>query len=295
MDRIRAPFGATAIGGSNPAREADEAAALVRWSGTLLPSDQASRFVEADKALARLDELIAAARASNPVDEDLVRRLRTDRLLALRDRFRMKEVIAEARSITETGAPLPAYATHALADALIYERHPGEALVAYETVLKADPTNLRAQYGRVFALVEAERLSDAMAAADEIAKSQPAYRERKSANSEYVYAATLAAEIRLWANDVGEGYARLKALSDAAPANPAVRRSLVSAMNTRGWRRAADREARIAASLQPRNLETRIMLADAALARHQLEEAKSEVDALLAARAGKPARSPAVE
>lgn len=280
MDRIRAPFGATAIGGGNLARDADQAAELVRWSGTLLPSDPASRFAEPDKALAKLDELIAAARASSPVDEDLVRRLRTDRLLALRDRFRMKEVIAEAGAITRTGAILPVYATHALADALIYERHPGEALAAYETVLKADPTNLRAQYGRVFALVEGERLAEAMAAVDEIASSQPAY-VNGIPNSEYVYAATLAAEIRLWANDVGEGYARLKALSEAVPANPAVRRSLVSAMNSRGWRRAADKEARIAASLQPRNLETQIMLADAALARRQLDEAKSQVDALL--------------
>lgn len=281
LDRIRAPFGATAVGGGNPSRNADEAAALVRWSGTLLPTDLASRFTETDRALARLDELIATARATEPVDEAIIRRLRTDRLLALRDRFRMAEVIAEAGSITASGPPLPAYAVQALADALIYERRPEEALAAYEVVLEADPTNLRAQYGRVFALVEAERLSEAMVAADTILASQPAY-AKGGANSEYAYAATLAAEIRLWANDVSEGYERLKALSEAAPANPAIRRSLVSAMNTRGWRRAADQEARIAASLQPRNLETQIMLADAALARHQHEDAKSQVDALMA-------------
>src|SRR4249919_227918 len=279
MDRIRAPFGATAVGGGNPEREADQAAALVRWSGTLLPTDEASRFAETDKALAKLDELIAAARASQPVDEAMVRRLRSDRLLALRDRFRMSEVIAEAESITASGPPLPAYATHALADALLYRRLPDEALVAYETVLKADHTNLRAQYGRIFALVEAERLSDAIKAVDTIAASQPAY-QGGNPNPEYIYAATLAAEVRLWANSVSDGYARLTALSEAAPANPAIRRSLVSAMNIRGWRRAADQEAWIAASLQPSGLETRLMLADATLARHQLEEAKTQVDAL---------------
>ena len=131
MASVRAAHGAVAVAGVNPQREADRAAALVRWSNSLPATDLASRFAETDQALALLDSLIATARGAEPVDEAMVRRLRIDRLLALRDRLRMAEVIAEAQSMSAS-APLPAYAMEALADALLYERRPAEALAAYE-------------------------------------------------------------------------------------------------------------------------------------------------------------------
>lgn len=287
MDRVRGSFGATTVAGANPGREADEAAALVRWGGSLEPYDPAERFVLTDKALARLDTLLTQANGAVPVDEGLVRRLRIDRMVALRDRFRMAEVVSEGAALAATGAPLPSYGTHALADALLYERRPEDALVAYDTVLKADPGNLQAQYGHVFALVESERLSQAVAAADAIAAGQAPFQAYAGGpvahpNTEYAYAAMLAGQVRLWSNDIEGGYTQLGDLSAAAPAHPEIRRALVSAKQARGWPRAAETEASIAASLDPGSLPTQIMLAEAALSRNRLDVAKADADRLVA-------------
>ena len=285
MARVRAAHGAEAVAGVNPQREADRAAALVRSSNSLPAADLATRFADTDRALALLDSLIATARETQPVDEAMVRRLRIDRLLALRDRLRMPEVIAEAQSLSET-APLPAYATEALADALLYERRPTEALAAYEAVISADPSNLNPQYGRVFALVETERLSEAVAAIEAMVTAQGTFVGYAGGpatfpNQERGYAETLAAEVRLWANDTDGGYARLETLARAAPGNPAIRRSLVSAMRARGWPRLAEQEAAIAATLDPESLPTQIMLAETALSRNRLEEAQAATDRLV--------------
>jgi hypothetical protein len=66
MASIRAAHGAEAIAGVTPEREADRAAALVRWSDKLEVADVASRFTEADKALALLDSLFITATTTEP-------------------------------------------------------------------------------------------------------------------------------------------------------------------------------------------------------------------------------------
>jgi biofilm PGA synthesis protein PgaA len=286
MAKLRAAHGAEAIAGTNPQREADRAAALVRWGRTLQGADPATRYVATDKALALLDSLIAEARAAQPVDEARIRRLRIDRLIALRNRNRMTEVIAEVESLFPTEPP-PTYVTEALADALLYERRPDEAIVAYEAVLKAEPNNLNAQYGRVFALVEAERQDEAVAAIDAIAAGQAVYQAYPGVPSAYLnleksYADMLAADVRLWANDIDEGYARLEAMAHAAPANPLIRRSLVAAMRQRGWLRQAEEDAAIAATLRPGTLPTQIMQANTELSRYRLNQAQAAVDRLKA-------------
>jgi biofilm PGA synthesis protein PgaA len=285
LDGLRAPFGAAALDGAPPVRRADQAAALVRWGAEVRPAALERRFEGTDRALAALDALLAdPAVAADPA---LVRRVRLDRVVALRDRVRMADAIAEAEALMHERAPLPPFADQAYADALLYMRRPGEARAAYERVLAADPGDLRAAYGRVFALVESERLHEAVAAADAIAVAQPAFTAfrggpARTPNPDYAYAVQLAAETRLWRNEVAGGFQRLDALADAAPASSSLRRARAGALTARGWPRAAEAETRIAASLDPDSLWTRIALADTALARARLPEAKAKTAALVA-------------
>lgn len=281
---LRAAHGAEAVAGPNAQREADRAAALVRWSNTLPTADPATRFDETDAALALLDSLIAKARATEPVDEALIRRLRIDRLPALRNRFRMAEVLSEVQALTADGTPLPDYAQNALGDALLHERRPQEALAAYEL---AAPIFPRARYGRVFALVESERLEEAVAAADALVAAQPPFQAyldgpATAPNRERAYADLLAAQVRLWTNDLDGGYARLEALSRDAPANFLFRRALVSAMRARGWPRRAEEEAAIAATFDPNSLPTAIMRVETDFSRNRLSRAQAGVDRLTA-------------
>ena len=283
LDRNRGSHGAAALDGAGDARAADMAAARVRWGAEVRPEDIARRFEGTDRALADLDALLAKLTSVAAPDAGLVRRVRLDRMLALRDRVRMAEVIAEAEAL----APLPAYADHAYADALLYARRPSEALAAYARVLVADPGNIQALYGRVFALVEQERLTQAFAAADAIVGEQPRFRApaggpATNPNPEHAYAAQLAAELRLWGNRPAEGMARLTPLAEGAPASSSLRRAMAGAFSARGWPRRAEAEAHVAASLDPDSLATRIALADTALGRHRLDEAGTRVDALMA-------------
>jgi hypothetical protein len=126
LDRQRGPHGAAMRDGISDRRAADMAAARVRWGAEVRASDTARRFDGTDRALADLDALLARLAADPTADPALVRRVRIDRLVALRDRYRMRELLAEAADL----APLPAFAEQARADALLYEQQPEAALAA---------------------------------------------------------------------------------------------------------------------------------------------------------------------
>ena len=283
LDRQRGPHGAAALDGVSPRRAADMAAARTRWGAEVRPEDPARRFEGTDRALADLDALLARLAADPAADPALVRRVRIDRIVALRDRVRMAEAVAEAEALK----PLPPFADQAYADALLYGRRPAEALAAYERVLAADPSDIQAAYGRVFALLEAERLSDAVSAADAILAARPRFTGYQGGpattpDSEYAYAAQLAAQVRLWSNRVADGAGRIGALAQAAPASASLRQALAGAYSARGWPRAARAEAEVAASLDPDSIASQALLTDMALARNRLDEARDRSRALIA-------------
>ena len=87
-----------------------------RWGTDTRPSDPAQRFDATDAAIARLDGLLAAL-SPPPAEAAARRRLRLDRLVALRDRVRMQEVVKKGRAL-RSGGPLPPYAEEAHARCL---------------------------------------------------------------------------------------------------------------------------------------------------------------------------------
>ena len=99
LDRNRGSHGAAALAGVPDWRAADMAAARVRWGAEVQPEDVARRFEGTDRAIADLDALLAKLKADPTADPALVRRIRLDRMVALRDRVQMAEVIAEAQAL----------------------------------------------------------------------------------------------------------------------------------------------------------------------------------------------------
>ena len=124
--RLGAPHAAASIlDRPDAGLEAQQAGLMVRWGAQIRSRDPALRFAGTDAALARLDELISEALAAQPQDAGLVTRLRRDRLVALRDRERWKDAIAQADELRRSGDRLPAYVREAEADALLAVRRPG--------------------------------------------------------------------------------------------------------------------------------------------------------------------------
>jgi hypothetical protein len=105
-------------------------------------------------------------------------------MVALRDRFRMREVVEEGQALQSEG-PLPPYAEEPYADALLYLRRPEEARAAYQRILAASPKDLPAQtqmiarYGLFYCAVELEDFDTAYAVIDSLVHDQPIWRYYK--------------------------------------------------------------------------------------------------------------------
>ena len=278
-----APYGAAMLAGTTPPIDAAQAGAMVRWGEQTRPSDPAQRFVGTDAALARLDALLAA---TPPEDTALRRKLRLDRMVALRDRMRMAEVVAEGDALKAEGR-LPAFADQAYADALLYSRRPEEAREAYDRVLAESPNDVQARYGAFFANVELEDFARAYAIVDALAKDEPIWRyfrndPSRHANGERAYAETIAGQARAWGNQLGEAWDRLLPLSNAAPTNGNMRLALYQVANARGWPRRARDEGEIAMGLAPRDLGSRIAQVEIAIVAYRFAEAQRLLAALQA-------------
>ncbi len=280
---LRAPWGAAAVTMPPGATAqtapvaADMAAAEVRWGTVDRSYDPAHRFAGTDRALANIDRLLAA----NP-NGAVATQLRLDRIVALRDRVRMDEAVAEADRLRSVGVMLPPYARQAMADALLYLRRPRDALPEYEAVLAADPSNMDAAAGRIYALVEMEDYSRAYAAADELAARQPEWRRFVDdptlyPRSEWLDAILLAGLVRYYGDQPAKAWARIAPERDAAPGNVHVRLAAASVMSGREWPREAEQENRIALSIAPALAAAQIAVAESALARRRYAEARARI------------------
>lgn len=280
---VGAPWGAAAIAGSTPSIEVQQAGSMVQWGEQVRPPDPARRFDGTDAALARLDALLVSL---PPDDKALRRRLRIERMTALRDRVRMKEAVEEGDALRADG-PLPAYAEQAYGDALLYMRRPEDARDAYARILAQTPRDVQARYGAFFAAVELDDFTAAYAIIDSLAGEEPVWRYYRNdpsrhENPERGYAETMAAQARSYGNQLGEAWDRLVKLSSAAPANGNTRLAVYQVANARGWPRRAQEEAEIAAGLAPRDLASRIALVEVAINAYRFADAQRMVDELLA-------------
>jgi biofilm PGA synthesis protein PgaA len=283
---LGAPFAAGALLPETPLGiQARQAGALVRWGGHVVPRDPRRRFEGTDAALKRLDALLRKARSARKPDAGLIARLRRDRVVALRQRERWADAVAEAEGLRADGDQIPPYVREAEADSLLALRRPHEARLGYDDVLRVEPERREAHIGRFFAFVEVENFRAAFAEIDALAASEPPglrlpEQRVTRPNSNWLEGHVLAAEARSFADMPGAAWKRLLPLADGAPANAEVRRVLGDLAAGRGWPRRADEEIHIAASLAPEDKGVQLALAESALRRSRWREARQRIDEL---------------
>ncbi|WP_237212875.1 poly-beta-1,6 N-acetyl-D-glucosamine export porin PgaA, partial [Falsiroseomonas oryziterrae] len=249
--------------------EGGAAAFLVRWgavSPALPPEDPTHRFAATDRALAALDAAIAAWEG-RPEAASARRTARLDRLIALRDRRRMAEVIAEAEALAAE-APLPGYVRGAIGDARLTLRQPEAAEHDFRAALEAEPGAVQPSLGLFYALVEQRRWAEAEALVDGLDAATPAFRATRGeagevADWQKLDTAWAAALHRLFADDLPGAEARAEALVRAAPANTTLRTLRADIWRARGLPGAALEEAEAALSLEPLSLGLRLSRAEA--------------------------------
>ena len=262
---------------------------LVRWGGSvdppLPPEDPAHRYANVDRALAALDAAIAAW-ATIPEAAAARRNARIDRLLSLRDRRRMTELLAEAAALEAEG-PLPVWVRGAIGDAHSTLRMPVEAEADFRAVLAAEPDSTQATLGLFYALVDQRRWEEARVLVDRLEDRVPRFRPIRgeasvTPNWDSVDATTAAALWRLYADALGPAAERAESLAVAAPANTGLRGLRADIWRARGWAAAALEEAEAALSLSPFSLGLRMSRAEALMDLRMWREAEAAIAPLVA-------------
>lgn len=240
--------------------EGDAAAALVRW-GVFEPASEGERFAATDRALAVLDALILRWSVQGPEAHQAILRARFDRMVALRDRVRMAEVMVEYDDLVKLAVPIPGYVLVAAADASLYLRRPEQARALYIRGLSVDPRNPETRLALFYAYVDLDELPAAYRQVDAAQSDQAVWLYIKGLNDpqenpDHAAAELAAAEARLYADDLAEAHRRIAKLAEAAPNNTRYVSALANLYSVRGWPRQAEAEFEISRSLNPKSAAT---------------------------------------
>ncbi|MDL9997506.1 poly-beta-1,6 N-acetyl-D-glucosamine export porin PgaA [Variovorax sp. J22P240] len=270
----------------------------LRWAIDIPPlsPDPRRRFDDVDPALARLDELLAEARAAAPPDAGLITRLQRDRAVALRHRERWKEAVDQVGLLRATGDAVPAYVLQAEADALLALRRPMDARRVYEEALqRLSPAERKDEdgpwrsmmTGRAYAETESEDFDAAFATVDALlAAAGPPWRsagelQTPRGNDTWLEAQALDAAMRSYADMPAAAWARIAPLERGAPALPWLRAQAADVAAQQGWPRQAEDGIDIAAALAPEDFGIRVQQVDSDTRRHRLLRAEERLAPLL--------------
>lgn len=236
------------------ALQGDVNASIVRVE-TLDPFREPERFSHTDRAIADYDKKIAQWTTQGDATRNDVLRMRFDRMVALRDRVRMKDVLAEYDDLRKQDVTLPIYALNTAGDAYLYTRQPEKALEIYSQVLKASPKDFNARMAIFYTYIELDRYEDAYKQIDELVKEEPKWIYLKGLKDPLASPERAAAELaaglaRMYGNQHAEAEKRLTPIAEAAPANSHHKAALGAIYENRGLPRKAQEEYQLGKALQ---------------------------------------------
>lgn len=265
----------------------NQGAFAIRW-GDLPAEEETGRFAGTDRALAMLDRNLGAVDRSAPAADSFELRTRLDRLVALRNRYRMEEVIGEYEQMKTPPESFPPYVLSAVADAYLYRQQPEEAEALYRSILDREPENFNAQLGLFYSLAEQEKFDAAYALVDRMDQAQQPWLEGRRSDGRPVYnsnpqkvtVATTAAVARVYGDQYAEAERRLTVLHDTAPANPGITRELANVYSARGWPRRSQQTHELGLRLSPRHKDLQVGLAQNYLDRREYRLAQLSIDRL---------------
>ena len=269
----------------------DSAAQHIAW-GQLNTKISAQRFADTDKALLKLDEACRCDwngldLSSDKPNTGINRNLVYDRMLALRDRYRMQDVITHYQQLNNAKIDPPAYVLNAAGDAYLYQRMPEEALKAYESSLIKDSTNIQTKFSKFYALIELEQHEQATKLIDELSQSLAAYRNRPKnpvirAEDNKLDADSKAYYVRVYGDDLETAEQRFQALNNVGPMNSSVRMALAEIWRGRGWLERAEQRFYEVSNDYPDQVSPRINLANTHLDIRDWQLAETEIQPLVA-------------
>jgi biofilm PGA synthesis protein PgaA len=264
---------------------ADVGAKLVRFAfRPASTTAEKERFKAADAALTIYRELLQDLEGSkDPSVAAQVIRIRIDRLGALAGRVRMRETVAEYKSLRNAGVVVPEYALRWVAGAYLHLRQPIIARNLYAAVLAQDTpdTDFAGDdaSGLFHSLAEAEEKRKAAQFADKNAADlSPTYRvlgsPERAPSDIWASAQEEAAQGHSFEDDTPEAQKRLEDLVALAPGNSSMHTTLAAVYEARLWPRRSENELKLTEAMAPRSLWLELQQGYTALALQEWRQAE---------------------
>ncbi|MCT4703848.1 poly-beta-1,6 N-acetyl-D-glucosamine export porin PgaA [Enterobacteriaceae bacterium H20N1] len=271
--------------------ELDAAAQTVRAAYTPTRNEE-ERFIVADKALARYDQLLAAWK-NNPDAQADVRRARIDRIGALVIRKRDAEAIAEYESLEADGGAVPSYAKRWVATAWLNEEQPAKAEAMLMSIyypngpIATTPLSSDDQQDLFFAHLDNENFDAAKRQVDGIIKDSPYLRRvygspTPQPNDTWLLGQTLLTQYQVATNDLSAAEKHSERLARTGSGNQGLRITYASVLEARGLARKAEQELKLAEVIEPSNLELERQQAYVALDLQEWKQADELTDDVIA-------------
>lgn len=264
-----------------------EDSSLVRW-GPLESTSEATRYEETDAAIATLDRHISQWTALNdPSAIPNIQRARFDRLIALRDRGRMQDVVDDYNALVQDGVEVPAYALEAVGEAYLYLREPEIARDIFLKVLQTMPDDLETRRLLAYAYLECNQYDEAYASVDKLVEDQPKWiylkgEPERQPNPARAMAELDAGELRSYGDLLQEADDRLTQLAQAAPYDAKNRAAAGNLYLARGWPRKAMEQYQIGLAIQRgRDVANETGIAAANLSLQNFKEAEAQTQNLM--------------
>lgn len=262
----------------------DGASKYITW-GHYSTKAPAERFQDTDLALAKLDEACQCDWSRLDLSIASNRNLMFDRIVALRDRYRMQDVITHYQKLLTDKIDPPTYVLNAAGDAYLYKRMPEMALKAYDASLLKAPESVETKFSKFYTLVDLEQFDAATTLIDDLSKKFSAYRQRPKNSTIRPDDYKLEVDsktfyVRAYGDNLATAEQHFQALNNVGPMNNDVRMALGEIWRWRGWpERAAQRFSEINRNY-PDLLQPKINLANTHLDLHDWKVAECEIKSL---------------
>jgi biofilm PGA synthesis protein PgaA len=228
------------------------------------------RYRLIDAALSDNADLITQARAMGQAD--ILRRLRFDRVVALKDRREAAAALSEFNALEAEGETVPPYVISAAADATMQLRQPEQARALYQRALSSDPANIGLQTGLMYSHLEAENFPDAEhIVGDLLTQTNQAIGIRRTD-----------ATLMRFSDRLKEADVAIERLHAELPGDAGIWLAQADLMAQRGLPRAAAKRYGDVLAVAPDNIAARVGLANAVWAQGDIIEAGKQVNQLQA-------------
>jgi biofilm PGA synthesis protein PgaA len=256
----------------------DRAAVAARW-GMAADQNAPARFAATDAALEQNAQLLSATEGAQK------RRLQLDRVVLLRNRYRMREAVDLYDEVVAEAGDIPSYVQVAAADACLYLEKPERARDLYKAAIAAGSADIGAQLGLFYAYNDTEEHQAAMEQIERVVRETPtrvrAYsRLTEGDNPDYASAVATAGAARGYQDRLNEAQIQLEAFRNQAPWNMEGRERLAGVYSARGWPRRAELEYQWILAAETRNRAARVGRAHMQRERRDWRPAQSEALAL---------------